>query len=132
MIERGRFLLLTIQPIMRLKNKGVKREMTKKEFWKRMSERVVVKHFAKGDYSIRVVKVGNDFEIIENGRPIYKTDNRSVAAQIYSDRVKSHLEDPKVEIYNYLDSPKRDYEGMKQYREKEACELYGVPYYKKK
>ena len=106
--------------------------MTKKEFWKRMNEQSLVKKFNKGDYSIRIVKVGNDFEIIENGRSIYKTDNRNTAAAIYSDRVKSHMDDPRVEEHDYLDrSQSYHYDGMKQYREKEAYAKYGVPYNKK-
>ena len=109
----------------------VKRTMTKKEFWKRMNEQSLVKKFNKGDYSIRIVKVGNDFEIIENGKTIYKTDNRNTAVAIYSDRVKSHLDDPKVELDNYLDTPKWGYDGMKQYNEREAYKIHGIPYYKK-
>ena len=91
--------------------------MTKKEFWKRMNEQSLVKKFNKGNYSIRIVMVGNHFEIIENGTTIYKTDNRNTAAAIYSDRVKSYLDDPKVEVNNYLGNSKRDYEGIKTYRE---------------
>lgn len=95
--------------------------MTKKEFWKRMNDQSLVKKFNKGDYSIRVVKVGEDFVIIENGKQIWKTTNREEASRVYADRVRYG-----EEVSNYLDIPKRNYEGMKLYKQDEAYKKYNI------